>query len=41
MKLYTLTSNRLIPAPTFVTVDGVPYSQPTQATLRRAIGGAA
>ena len=36
MKLYTLTSNRLTPAPTFVTVDGVPYSQPTQATLRRA-----
>jgi hypothetical protein len=36
MKLYTLTDNRLTPAPTFVTIDGVPYSQPTQATLRRA-----
>jgi len=36
MKLYTLTDNRLTPAPSLVTVDGVPYSQPTQATLRRA-----
>lgn len=36
MKLYTLTDNRLTPAPTLVTIDGVPYSQPTQATLRRA-----
>jgi hypothetical protein len=36
MKLYTYENNRLTPAPTFVTIDGVPYSQPTQATLRRA-----
>jgi hypothetical protein len=36
MKLYTLTDNLLTTAPTFVTIDGVPYSQPTQATLRRA-----
>jgi hypothetical protein len=36
MKLYTLTSNRLTPAPTSVTVDGVTYHNPTQATLRRA-----
>lgn len=36
MKLYTLTDNRLTPAPTFVTIDGVPYHNPTQATLRRA-----
>ena len=36
MTLYTLTNNRPTPAPTFVTIDGVPYSQPTQATLRRA-----
>ena len=36
MKIYTLENNRLTPAPTLVTVDGVPYSQPTQATLRRA-----
>lgn len=36
MKLYTITDNRLTPAPTLVTIDGVPYSQPTQATLRRA-----
>lgn len=36
MKLYIYENNRLTPAPTLVTVDGVPYSQPTQATLRRA-----
>lgn len=36
MKLYILENNRLTPAPSLVTVDGVPYSQPTQATLRRA-----
>ena len=36
MKLYTLTDNRLIPAPTSVRVDGVTYANPTQATLRRA-----
>ena len=36
MKIYTLENNRLTPAPTFVTVDGVPYSQPTKDTLRRA-----
>jgi hypothetical protein len=35
MKLYTLTYNRLTPAPTFVTIDDVPYANPTQATLRR------
>jgi len=33
---YNPTNRTLTPAPTFVTVDGVPYSQPTQATLRRA-----
>ena len=36
MKLYTLTDNRLAPAPTSVRVDGVTYANPTQATLRRA-----
>jgi hypothetical protein len=36
MKLYTLTDNRLTPAPTSVRVDGVTYANPTQATLRRA-----
>lgn len=36
MKLYTYENNRLTPAPTFVTVDGVTYANPTQATLRRA-----
>ena len=37
MKLYTLTPpSTLTPAPSLVTIDGVPYSQPTQATLRRA-----
>ena len=36
MKLYALTDNRLTPAPTFITIDGVPYSQPTKDTLRRA-----
>ena len=36
MKLYTLTDNNLTPAPTFVTVDGVTYANPTQVTLRRA-----
>lgn len=36
MKLYTLTDNRLTPAPTSVRVDGITYATPTQATLRRA-----
>lgn len=37
MKLYTYENNRLTPAPTLVTVDGVCYHNPTQATLRRAV----
>ena len=37
MKLYTLTPPAtLTPAPTSVTVDGVTYHNPTQATLRHA-----